>query len=231
MGISENLRRVQDGIADAARRAGREPGSVRLVTVSKTVPVEGVIEAARAGASVLGENRVQEALAKQEEMSGLRGHGIAPEWHLIGSLQKNKARQAVGAFTLIHSLDGVELAVEIDKRAGKLGIVQDVLLEVNVAGEASKHGVRLQDALAVVWEASALPNIRIVGLMCIPPFTDDAEDSRPHFKALAGLLREMNDKGYPMHELSMGMTQDYEVAVEEGATLVRVGTAIFGARG
>ncbi|MBI5695243.1 MAG: YggS family pyridoxal phosphate-dependent enzyme [Nitrospirae bacterium] len=201
MGISENLRRVQDGIAEAERRAGREPGSV------------------------------QEALAKQEEMAGLRGHGIAPEWHLIGSLQKNKARQAVGAFSLIHSLDGVELAVEIDKRAAKLGIVQDVLLEVNVSGEASKHGVRPEDALAVVREVSALPNIRIVGLMCIPPFTDDAEDSRPHFRALAGLLREINGAGFPMHELSMGMTQDYEVAAEEGATLVRVGTAIFGARG
>ena len=222
--VEDNLREVLGRIEAAALRSGREPGSARLVAVSKTVQADVIREAVLAGAGILGENRVQEALAKMEAL------GKGPSWHLIGTLQKNKARHAVGAFALIHSLDGIELAREISRQAIKLGIVQDALIEVNVASEATKHGVRPEDALALAKEAASLPGIRITGLMCIPPFTDDPENSRPHFRALKELLKELNDAGFPMSELSMGMTQDYEVAVEEGATLVRVGTAIFGAR-
>jgi len=227
--VAENFRRVQDNIKAAAASAGRDPDAVRLVTVSKTVSAEVVAEAVMAGALILGENRVQEALDKQSALSGMPG-STAVEWHLIGTLQKNKARHAVGAFSLIHSVDGMELAVEIDRRAAKFGLVQDALIEVNIAGEATKHGVEPGEVPGLVKEVAGLKNIRLTGLMCIPPFTDNPEDSRPHFRALVGLLSEINRAGFDMRELSMGMTQDYEVAVEEGATLVRVGTAIFGPR-
>jgi pyridoxal phosphate enzyme (YggS family) len=231
--VADNLRAVLARMEAAALRAGRDTKSVRLVAVSKTVPPDRVVEAVEAGACILGENRVQEALEKQAALAGLlgrSGYSGRFEWHLIGTLQKNKARHAVGAFSLIHSVEGIELAREIDRQAAKRGIVQDVLLEVNVAGESTKHGVTPGDALSVARDAAALANVRPVGLMCIPPFTDDPETSRPHFVMLRELLARINDAGVPMRELSMGMTQDYEVAVEEGATLVRVGTAIFGHR-
>lgn len=226
--VAENFRTVLGKVEAAAKRAGREPGSVRLVTVSKTVPVERIREAVEAGARILGENRVQEALTKMEAaaFSGLP----APEWHLIGTLQKNKARHAVGVFSLIHSIDSIELAREVGRQAAKKGIRQEVLIEVNVAGEATKHGIPPEEALAAAKEVALIPGIELQGLMCVPPFTDDPEDSRPHFAGLRELLADINRAGIPASELSMGMTQDYEVAIEEGATLVRVGTAIFGAR-
>ena len=227
MSVAGNLRAVLDNIEAAAARSGRGAGSVRLVVVSKTVPPDVVREALAAGATVLGENRVQEALAKRDAV--VEG-GVRAAWHLIGALQKNKARHAVGAFELIHSLDSALLAQEIARQAVKRGIVQDVLIEVSVAGEAAKHGVRPEDTLGLAIEVSKLPGIRVTGLMCIPPFTDNPESSRPYFRSLRGLLKDINDAGLPMSELSMGMTADYEVAVEEGATLVRVGTAIFGTR-
>ena len=223
--VADNLRAVMDSIEAAAKRSGRDAGNVRLVVVSKTVAADVVNEAVAAGAKILGENRVQEALPKMEAV----GAGVA--WHLIGTLQKNKAKHAVGAFELIHSLDGIELARELARQAVKRGIVQDALIEVNVAGESTKHGVGPDAAMSLAREAAALSGLRITGLMCIPPFTENPEDSRPYFRRLKGLLKELNDAGFPMSELSMGMTQDYEVAVEEGATLVRVGTAIFGHRG
>ena len=231
--VADNLRAVLARIEAAALRAGRDPKSVRLVAVSKTVPPERILEAVEAGAYILGENRVQEALPKQSALAGLlerTGSARRAEWHLIGTLQKNKARHAVGAFSLIHSVDGADLAREIDRRAAMMGIVQDVLLEVNVAGEATKHGVPPEEALSLAKEMAGLANVRLTGLMCIPPFTEDPESSRPHFARLRGLLSEINEAGIEMRELSMGMTQDYEAAVEEGATLVRVGTAIFGHR-
>ena len=226
--VAENFRTVLEKVEAAAKRAGREPGSVRLVTVSKTVPVERIREAVEAGARILGENRVQEALTKMEtvDFSGLP----APEWHLIGTLQKNKARHAVGVFSLIHSIDSIELAKDVGRQAEKRGIRQKVLVEVNIAGEATKHGMRPEDALAAAKEISLIPGIELQGLMCVPPFTDDPEDSRPHFVRLRELLADINKAGIPASELSMGMSHDYEVAIEEGATLVRVGTAIFGAR-
>lgn len=226
--VAENFRAVLEKVESAARRAGRGPDSVRLVTVSKTVPVERIREAVEAGARILGENRVQEALSKMEtaDFSGLP----LPEWHLIGTLQKNKARHAVGVFSLIHSIDSIELAIEVGRQAVKKGLRQKVLIEVNIAGESTKHGIRPEEALAAAKEISLIPGVELRGLMCVPPFTDDPEDSRPHFARLRELLADINNAGIPSSELSMGMTQDYEVAVEEGATLVRVGTAIFGAR-
>ncbi|MGA2193004.1 MAG: YggS family pyridoxal phosphate-dependent enzyme [Nitrospirota bacterium] len=228
-GISDNLRRVLTGVRAAAEKSGRDPSSVRLVVVTKTVPAIMIAEAVRAGAEILGENRVQEALHKMQEPV-LRAVRPAPEWHLIGTLQKNKARYAVGSFSLIHSVDGIELAREIDRQAGRRGIVQDGLLEVNVAGEGTKHGVRPEDVLAVLKESAFLKNIWITGLMCVPPITEDPETSRPYFKTMREILSEVGKAGLMMTELSMGMSQDYEVATEEGATLVRVGTAIFGSR-
>jgi len=214
----------------AAVRSGRDPERVRLVAVTKTFPATAVIEAFEAGAAIVGENRVQEALAKKAELADwTAGHG-GPEWHLIGTLQKNKARHAVGEFALIHSLDSVELAGEIDKRARARGLVQKVLVEVNVSGEATKHGVRPEAAAGLVAAAAEFPGVEVTGLMCIPPFTDNPEDSRPHYSALKALFDGLNASGAGLTELSMGMTQDYEVAVEEGATLIRVGTAIFGHR-
>jgi len=228
--VADNLKRVMDGINAAALRAGRDPGSVKLVAVTKTFPSEKVVEAFEAGATVVGENRVQDALAKQDELADWAAKEGGPSWHFIGSLQKNKARHVVGRFDLVHSLDSMELARELDKRARAAGIVQDVLVEVNIAGEESKHGVTPDEARGLVAEASGLTGIRVVGLMCIPPFTDDPEDSRPYYSRLRELMEDINRGGYTLHELSMGMTQDYEVAVEEGATIVRVGTAIFGER-
>ena len=228
MGVSENLNDVISKIRAAALKANRDPGSVRLVVVSKTVGPERVMEAVSAGALILGENRVQEAAAKMESVTGRIPAGV--EWHLIGTLQKNKAKHAVGVFRLIHSIDSVELAREIDRQAAKRGLVQNVLLELNIAGEASKHGFAPEEAKAAAKEVSGLANISLDGLMCVPPFTDDPEDSRPFFVKMRGLLAEINTMGLNLTELSMGMTQDYEIAVQEGATLVRVGTAIFGAR-
>ncbi len=233
--VAERLRSIKARIYAAAMRAGRDPASVRLVAVTKTVPVEFVVEAVEAGAKILGENRVQEALDKMRGLETLKpGHlseaGL-PAWHLIGPLQKNKARLAVGNFSLIHSLESPELAREIDRQAKKKGIVQNALLEINIASEETKHGIRPEDAAGFMKEASGLENLNITGLMCVPPAADDPEKSRPYFKEMNRLAAELALEGFEMTELSMGMSQDFEVAAEEGATLVRVGTAIFGARG
>jgi pyridoxal phosphate enzyme (YggS family) len=234
--ISENMRAVLAKLEAAAKRAGREPSSVRLVAVTKTVSTAQALEAVAAGAVILGENRVQEALSKMREMDALKAggaevaRGAEIEWHLIGPLQKNKARLAVGEFKLIHSLDSLDLAREIDRQAVKRGIVQKALLEINIASEETKHGIRPEEAPGFMKEASRLENLKITGLMCVPPITEDPESSRPYFKEMNRLAAEFTLEGFEMAELSMGMTQDYEVAAEEGATLVRVGTAIFGAR-
>jgi pyridoxal phosphate enzyme (YggS family) len=214
-------------IAAAAERAGRDPSSVRLVTVTKTVDIERVREALASGATILGENRVQEAKEKIEQL----GHPAG--WHLIGHLQTNKAKYAIKLFDLIHSVDNLELAAELDKQAAKIGKVQDVLVEVSIAGEAAKAGVAPDDAVGLVKQAALLRNIRIKGLMTMPPYSDSAEDSRPYFgklKELSTIIYRENIPGVSMAELSMGMSGDFEVAIEEGATLVRVGTAIFGTR-
>ena len=227
MSIAENLKTVMDRIASAAKRAGRAPSSIGLVVVTKTVDVEKIREATAAGASILGENRVQEAKEKIEKL------GQIAHWHLIGHLQTNKAKYAVKLFSLIHSVDNLELAKELDKQAAKINKVQDVLIEVNMAGEAAKAGVAMEGAVSLIKEAAKRKNISIKGLMIMPPYSENPEDSRPYFRTLrklAGDTLKENIPGVSLQELSMGMSGDFEVAVEEGATMVRVGTAIFGER-
>jgi len=227
MSIADNLKTVMDRIAFAAKRAGRDPSSIRLVAVTKTVDVESIRQVVTAGASILGENRVQEAREKIEKLGSLA------RWHLIGHLQSNKAKYAVKLFDLIHSVDNLELARELDKQAAKIGKIQDVLIEVSIAGEAAKAGVTMQDVAVLVREAAKLKNISIKGLMTMPPYSEEPENSRPFFRKLRELAETIKKENIPavsMNELSMGMSGDFEIAVEEGATMVRVGTAIFGER-
>ncbi len=217
--IRANVERVRERIARAAERAGRRPEDVLLVAVSKTVEAERVRAAVAAGITALGENRVQEARAKIAEI------GRPAAWHLIGHLQTNKARDAVELFDVIHSVDRVELARELDRRAHARDRVVRVLLQVNVGGEATKGGVA-PAAVAETLEALVpLRNLAVRGLMTIPPEVERAEEARGWFQALRKLAER-----HALPELSMGMSGDFEVAVEEGATMVRVGTAIFGPR-
>jgi PLP dependent protein len=217
--IRENVERVRERIARAAQRAGRRPDDVLLIGVSKTVDVARIRTALAAGLRALGENRVQEAKTKVTEV------GRPAAWHLVGHLQTNKVRDALEIFDVIHSLDRLELARELERRATSRGLAVEALLQVNVAGEATKGGFA-PDAVGEALEAIAkLPHVHVTGLMAIPPEGERPEDSRPWFRR----LRELAERhGVP--RLSMGMSGDFEVAVEEGATMVRVGTAIFGAR-
>ncbi|MBM3498730.1 MAG: YggS family pyridoxal phosphate-dependent enzyme [Armatimonadetes bacterium] len=226
-GIADRLADVQQRIAEAARRVGRDPQEARLVAVSKTHPVELVREAIAAGVGALGENYVQELVNKREAI------GDAVEWHFIGHLQTNKARQLVPFCALVHGVDSLRLAEELDGRAARLGRCQPVLIEVNLSGEGTKFGVGEADVIGLAQAISRLPNVELRGLMTMPPFPAEPEDSRPYFIAMRVLREKLREAGIaPKHcaELSMGMTADYEIAVEEGATLVRVGTAIFGSR-
>jgi pyridoxal phosphate enzyme (YggS family) len=224
MSIAENLIAVQDRIAAACGRAGRDPADVRLVAVSKTFGPEAVDEAIRAGATLLGENRVQEAAGKIPVCS-------SAEWHLIGHLQTNKVRHALPLFTMLHSIDTVKLLETIAKEADASGYRPELLLEVNVAGEASKFGFRPEDVEPALRAAQELGAPPVTGLMTVPPFRPDAEAVRPYFRALRELRDRLQDEcGFGLPNLSMGMSHDFEVAIEEGATLVRVGTAIFGNR-
>ncbi len=221
--IAQNLEEVRAAIAAAAQRSGRDPGSVRLVAVSKTVDLERIRAAIDAGQDLFGENYLQEA---RDKIAAL---GRQVSWHLVGSLQSNKAREAVELFDLIHAVDRLKLARALDAAAARLGKVQDVLIQVNQAGEATKSGVAPAAAPALLQEVARLPHLRVLGLMTMPPWFPDPEAARPYFRA----LRELRDHlrgltGLPLTELSMGMSGDFAVAVEEGATLVRVGTAIFG---
>lgn len=223
--IAAALAAVRSRIEAACARAGRDLRTVTLVAVSKTKPAADVVCAADAGHSVFGENRVQEALAKQAEVDR------DVEWHLVGALQRNKARHAVGAFKLLHGVDDGKLLVEIDRRAAAKGIRQPLLLQVRLGNESSKSGIDPAGLSALVDEAARLDHIELRGLMTIPPPVEQPEQARRGFVR----LRELRDaeaarSGIDLPELSMGMSGDFEVAVEEGATLVRVGTAIFGAR-
>lgn len=226
--IEENLIRIRRRIEQAAVRCGRDPASVHLVAVSKTVPAARVKEAIAAGVRRLGENYIQEASEKIAALS------TSPAtWHFIGHLQTNKARFAVELFDLIHSVDSLKLARELDRQARRRGKVQPILVQVNIAAEASKSGIPEQGAPQLIREISCCENLSVRGLMTMPPFFNAPEKVRPYFKALrqlASRIAAMNIAGVTMTELSMGMTGDFEVAVEEGATLVRIGTAIFGER-
>ena len=229
--LASRLADVRARIAAAARRAGREPQEVTLVGVSKRMPPALVAEAARAGLGCIGENYVQEAkekfqaLAAFPEAAGLRRH-------LIGPLQRNKAKDAVTLFDVVETVDRTSLAVELDRRAGAAGRRLEVLLQVNVSGEAQKSGVSPDGAAALLEACAALPSLRVTGLMTVPQASADPDDSRSSFAALRRLRDALREEpgGAALHALSMGMSADFEVAIEEGATLVRVGTAIFGPR-
>jgi pyridoxal phosphate enzyme (YggS family) len=223
-----NIEAVRERIRAAAEAAGRDPAAVRLVGVSKTVPAERVRGAVEAGLTLLGENYIQEARDKIAALADL-----PVTWHFIGHLQRNKAKYAVRLFELIHSVDSLKLARELDKEAAKRGKVQDILIQVNTGKEASKSGVYAEEALALAREAGRLDHLAVRGLMTLPPYFNAPEKVRPFFRA----LRELRDRikaetlpGVAMEELSMGMTGDFEAAIQEGATLVRIGTAIFGER-
>ncbi len=226
--IAQRVHTILTKIRLAEERAGRPAGSVRLVAVTKTVKVEDIAEGVGAGLSILGENRVQDALGKIPSFTQ------APvQWHFIGQLQRRKVRSVIGSFELIHSVDTVDLAHEIDRRAGEAGRRQNVLLEVNIGGEPTKAGFHPDDIVHSIARLAQLPHMCIKGLMTIPPPTADPDSARPYFRKLHDLARQLAALALPtvsMDELSMGMSNDYEVAIEEGATLVRVGTAIFGAR-
>ncbi len=225
--IKENLAEVEKNICAACERAGRDRNEVTLITVSKTNPVTKLKEAMDCGVHIFGENKVQEMLEKQEELP----ENI--EWHMIGHLQRNKVKYLMGKVALIHSVDSLRLAQEINKEAGKQGTIENILVEINVAEEASKFGITTKEAIDLVSDIATLPNIRIKGLMTIAPFVADPEENRTVFRALKKLsvdIRSKNIDNVTMDVLSMGMTNDYEVAIEEGATMVRVGTGIFGKR-
>jgi PLP dependent protein len=225
--IASTLSEVRARIATAAQAAGRGADDVRLVAVSKTHPASAVREAYAAGQRDFGENYVQELLQKAEELRDL------PDlrWHLIGHLQRNKAKQVATLLSLLHTVDSLELARELDKRlaASAPERVLPVLVEVSIAGEAQKHGLAPEDLAEVLQGIEALPRLALRGLMCVPPFTEEPAGARPHFERLAQ-LRDALGGAARLPELSMGMTHDLEQAVSAGATLVRVGTAIFGAR-
>lgn len=225
MSIAANLEAVRARVAAAASKAGRAEDAVELLAVSKTFPVEAIREAAEAGQRLFGENRVQEALAKIPQLpSTLR-------WHLIGRLQSNKVRKILPVVEAIHSVGSLELARDINRIAGELGLFPKVYLEINVGAEASKHGFSPDEARAQLQDLYSLNRLAIQGLMCIPPFTPDAGESRPYFVQLRALRDEMQKAGgAPLPGLSMGMSHDFEIAIEEGSTIVRVGSAIFGER-
>ena len=226
--MKQRLQAVMERIRQACERSGRDPQSVRLVAVSKTMPAERVRRAVAAGVQILGENYVQEARDKIARLADL-----SVSWHFIGHLQTNKAKYVVRMFDLIHSLDSYKLARELDRQAGRRGRIQPVLIQVNISREESKSGIASEEIESLVRQVAGLEHLALQGLMTMPPFFDQPERARPYFRRLADLARRIESLDIPgvsMKELSMGMSGDFEVAIEEGATLVRVGTAIFGAR-
>lgn len=225
--IAARWEQIQTEVAAAARRAGRDPDSVRVIAASKTKSVEVLEEALAAGIRDFGENYVQEAEAK---IAALGGRAC---WHMIGHLQRNKARRAVELFDVVHTLDNAALARTLDRHAGDLGRILPVLIEVNIAGEATKSGVAPADAAALLAELANCTALRIQGLMVMPPAGAAPEAARPYFRAARGLLEELSaiaPRNASLHVLSMGMSDDFAVAIEEGATMVRIGRALLGER-
>ena len=225
MNLSENLNAIRSRIAAACERAGRAADSVTLVAVTKTHPAELISEAAKLGLRVFGENKVQEAKAKIPQCPGhLR-------WHMIGHLQSNKCRDAVALFEMIESVDSLPLAEELSKRADQASKTMAILLEINLAGEATKFGYRPEKLLAELAQINSLARLEVHGLMTVPPWAPNPERVRPVFRELRELKKKCEDLiGAPLPHLSMGMSGDFEVAIEEGATIVRIGTALFGER-
>jgi len=227
MSVRDNLESVRERIERACSRVNRSPDEITLVAVTKTVEPERIQEAVDAGITLLGENRVQEAEAK---MGAVRGDVT---WHMVGHLQRNKAGKAVRMFDMIQSVDSFRLAGELDKRGGEMGHTVDILVEVNTSGEESKYGMPPDGAIDLVGKISELPNLKILGLMTIGAFTDDESIVRKCFRTLRGIAEGVRRAGVPnaeMRYLSMGMTSDFEPAIEEGSNMVRIGTAIFGPR-
>ena len=225
MDIAENIAAIRQRVASACERAGRSPSSVRLMGVSKTQPAAAIREAFDAGLTLFGENKIQEAKLKLPDCPA------GAEFHFIGHLQSNKAKDAARHFAMVQGVDKLATAVELNKRADALARDLPILLEVNVAGEASKFGYSPAAVLEELEQILELPRLELHGFMTVPPFAADPERARPYFRKLVELQRACEDlAGIPFPELSMGMSGDFEIAIEEGATLVRVGTAIFGAR-
>jgi pyridoxal phosphate enzyme (YggS family) len=225
--ISDNINTIKQRIVSAAVKCGRDPDSIKLLAVTKTILTEYIIKAIDAGITMFGENYVQEA---KEKIAVL---GQRAQWHMIGHLQTNKAKYAVNLFDYIHSVDRLELAQELDKRAGLIGRKINILIEVNVSGEKTKNGIPATTAIDLIKVTSKLENISVRGLMTMAPYSNDPENARPYFSALRNLRDNISRQqilGIQMEELSMGMTDDFEVAIEEGATIVRIGRAIFGKR-
>ncbi len=229
--VARRLAAVRGAVEEAAARAGRSPSEITLIGVTKRFPPEKIQEAVDAGLTHLGENRVQEAEPKIPLVKPAAGSGLT--WHLVGHLQRNKAQRALKLFPVIHSLDSVALAERLDRLAAETGARPIVLVEVNLAAEPSKHGVSPEGLGALLEAVARLEHLRLTGFMAIPPMLDPEapmEASRPYFRQLAALRDTWRSRGYDLHALSMGMTDDFPVAVEEGATHIRIGRAIFGER-
>jgi pyridoxal phosphate enzyme (YggS family) len=230
--IAKRLELVRRKIREAAERVGREPEDISIVAVTKNVDTKDISEAVRGDVLLLGENRVQEARAKFSELGNdIEGNKVS--WHLVGHLQRNKVRQALEIFDLVHSLDSWKLACEMEKASEKLDVITECLLEINVTGKATRIGVEPENALALARDISTLSRVKLRGVMSIAPVVDDPSQARPYFRMTREICEKITDAGLfcpgKVH-LSMGMTHDYEVAVEEGATMVRIGTGIFGPR-
>ncbi len=226
--IKDNVAKIRCQIRQACVKAGRDPSEITLVAVSKNRGPEAIREAVSCRITDIGENRVQEAATKYNNLQFPLGH--QPKWHLVGHLQTNKVKEAVKIFDLIHSVDSLRLAEEIDKQALKLDKVQDLLLEIKTSPEETKYGIKPEEAIEIAGRIARLSNIRLCGLMTIAPLMDNSEGARPYFKTLKGLFDKINSLAAISHKLSivsMGMTDDFAVAIEEGATMIRLGRAVF----
>jgi pyridoxal phosphate enzyme (YggS family) len=225
--VAANYLGVFARISDAAEKCGRKAEDIKLLGASKSQSIDAIQEAIAAGVKLIGENYVQEAKNKKDRIAA------SVEWHMIGRLQRNKAKAAIELFDIIESLDNLALARELDKEAGKRGRKVRVFIEVNVGNEESKSGIAKNQVVSLVEEVASLSNMRVEGLMTVPPFRENLEEARPYFRELSELRERLNELRLPnvdLRELSMGMTHDYTVAIEEGATIVRIGTALFGPR-
>ena len=221
--IKDNIASIRKRIAASCFRAGRDPSSVKIVAVSKASGIEEIREAVSCGITDIGENKVQEALQKNYELR-FTDYGLRIKWHMVGHLQRNKVKDAVRIFDLIHSVDSLRLAEKIDAEAGKISKVQDILLEIKTSPEAAKSGLSAQEAGEVVEKIADLKNIRLNGFMTIAPAVNNPEEARPYFR----MLKDLRDKINDLRHLSMGMTDDFEIAIEEGADIIRVGRGVFG---
>lgn len=228
MSIKSNIDSIRGKIADAAIKSGRDPSEVTLVAAAKVQPVEKIAEAIDAGVTIIGENRVSEAKEQKEKLSGKE-----TGWHMIGHLQRNKVKEALGLFDMVHSLDNMRLAKKIEEEAGNRGGSIEVLLQLNISGEETKGGFNEGDVNEALNQLNDMKYLKVKGLMTMPPFFSDPEEARPFFRRLREIRDEINEAGNyseALGHLSMGMSNDFEVAVEEGATMVRLGTVLFGER-